>query len=181
MIYFITGNEKKFNEMKAIMPELERLDIDLPEIQEMDPHVIIRAKLEEALRHHDGEFIVEDTSVSLECLNGLPGPFIKWFSIALGIEGLATIAKKLENDRASTTVVIGYAKDADHVQFFEGVVHGRIVPPRGERGFAWDPIFQPDGYDQTYAEMGPEEKNKISARRLALDKLKEYLGKEMEA
>ncbi len=176
MIYFITGNEKKFSEMKAMLPELAQLDIDLPEIQELDPHAIIRAKLEAALRHHDGEFIVEDTSVSMECLNGLPGPFIKWFSMSLGIEGLATIAKKLENDRASTTVVIGYAKSAANIQFFDGVANGRIVPPRGERGFAWDPIFQPDGYDQTYAEMGPEEKNKISARRIAAERLKEYLG-----
>ncbi|KAA0206130.1 non-canonical purine NTP pyrophosphatase [Candidatus Uhrbacteria bacterium] len=176
MIYFITGNEKKFNEMKAILPEIERLDIDLPEIQEIDPHAIIRAKLEAACRHHDGEFIVEDTSVSMECLNGLPGPFIKWFLQTVGTRGLAELAAKLGNDRAAVTIVIGYAKSAGDIQFFEGVANGRIVPPRGERGFAWDPIFQPDGYDQTYAEMGPEEKNKISARRMAAEKLAEYLA-----
>lgn len=171
MIYFITGNEKKFMEMKAILPEIERLDIDLPEIQDLDPHAIIRAKLEEALRHHNGEFIVEDTSVSMECLNGLPGPFIKWFLQTVGARGLADLTEKFGNERATVTIIIGYAKSAEDIRFFEGMVHGRIVSPRGERGFGWDPIFQPDGSDQTYAEMGPDEKNKISPRRIALDQL----------
>lgn len=171
MIYFITGNEKKFMEMKAILPEIERLDIDLPEIQDLDPHAIIRAKLEEALRHHNGEFIVEDTSVSMECLNGLPGPFIKWFLQTVGARGLADLTEKFGNERATVTIIIGYAKSAEDIRFFEGMVHGRIVSPRGERGFGWDPIFQPDGSDQTYAEMGPDEKSKISPRRIALDQL----------
>ena len=175
MIYFITGNDKKFAEMKAVLPEIERMDIDLPEIQAMDSQAIIQAKLQEALRHTDGECIVEDTSVSLECLNGLPGPLIKWFLLKMGIEGLASMAEKLGNDRAIATVVIGYAKNADEVMFFEGSIHGRVVQPRGDRSFGWDPIFLPDGFDQTFAEMGVEEKSAVSMRRIAAEKLAKHL------
>ena len=78
-LYFITGNKNKFEEVKSILPEIEQLDVDLPEIQDIDAQNIIRFKLLEALRHHAGEFIVEDTSLYFDCLKGLPGPLIKWF------------------------------------------------------------------------------------------------------
>lgn len=84
MIYFITGNKNKFEEVRAILPDAEQLDIDLPEIQEIDAHGIIRAKLHAAFAHEEGEFIVEDLSFYLECLNGLPGPLIKWFLKTIG-------------------------------------------------------------------------------------------------
>ncbi len=71
-IYFITGNKNKFEEAKSVIPELQQLDIDLPEIQEIDAKTIIKAKLAEAFRYKQSEFIVEDTSLYLDCLNGLP-------------------------------------------------------------------------------------------------------------
>ena len=61
MLYFITGNKNKVAEAKAILGTVEQLDIDLPEIQELDARKIIKAKLLEALAHRSGEFIVEDT------------------------------------------------------------------------------------------------------------------------
>lgn len=176
MIYFITGNKNKFEEIKSILPEVEQLDIDLPEIQEIDAKEIIKEKLSEALNHHKGDFIIEDTSLYLECLNGLPGPLIKWFLATVGNDGLAEIALKFDNNRAEAKTIIGYAKNHDEIYFFEGAVAGKIVKPRGETNFGWDPIFMPDGYDKTFAEMGKEEKNKISMRRMALNKLKEFLN-----
>jgi inosine/xanthosine triphosphate pyrophosphatase family protein len=97
MIYLISGNPEKEIEVKAILGKknVDRLDIDLPEIQEIDPHKIIQAKLESAKKHHDGEFIVEDTSLYLEAFDyKLPGPLIKWFLNTIGIEGLAEIVEK---------------------------------------------------------------------------------------
>ncbi|MBI4086627.1 RdgB/HAM1 family non-canonical purine NTP pyrophosphatase [Candidatus Kaiserbacteria bacterium] len=175
MIYFITGNKGKYEEVKAILPEVEQLDIDLPEIQEIDAHEVIKAKLEAAFAHKEGEFIVEDISLYLDCLNGLPGPLIKWFLKTIGNDGLAEIAEKFGNDKATAKTMIGYAKSSDDVHFFEGVIEGRIVPARGEGGFGWDPIFLPDGHDKTFAEMTAEEKNEISMRRIATSKLKEFL------
>ena len=78
-LYFITGSKGKFAEVQLIIPNLKQLNIDLPEIQELDPKKIIEAKLQSAFEHRSGEFIVEDTSLYLDCLNGLPGPLIKWF------------------------------------------------------------------------------------------------------
>ncbi|HCM36450.1 MAG: non-canonical purine NTP pyrophosphatase, RdgB/HAM1 family [Candidatus Wildermuthbacteria bacterium RIFCSPLOWO2_02_FULL_47_9c] len=175
MIYFITGNKNKLEEVKAVLPEVEQLDIDLLEIQEIDSKEIIKKKLSEAFNRAEGEFIVEDTSLHLNCLKGLPGPLVKWFLKTIGNDGLAGIAEKLGSSRAEAKTIIGYAKNHEEIYFFEGVIKGQIVKPRGESDFGWDPIFLPDGHEKTFAEMGREEKNKISMRREALNKLSEFL------
>ena len=176
-LYFVTGNKNKLSEVKAIFDNVEQLDIDLPEIQDMDAKNIIRAKLIEALNHKEGEFIVEDTSLYLDCLKGLPGPFIKWFLKAIGNEGLANLAEKLSNSKAEAKTIIGYAKNRDEIEFFEGSIFGKIVVQTGVSGFGWDPIFQPDGFDKTFAEMTAEEKNQVSMRKIAVEGLKEFLTK----
>jgi len=175
MLKFITGNINKFAEVKVIFPELERLDIDLPEIQSLDPREIVEFKLKSALEHVPGGIIIEDTSLYFDGLNGLPGPLIKWFLKALGCAGLAKMALASGNDKAEAKTIIGYADSDGNTFYFEGVVAGRIVAPRGETSFGWDPIFEPDGHDLTFAEMGIEEKNKISMRRQAAQKLKDFL------
>ncbi len=177
MLYFITGNKNKFEEVKKILPNVSQLDIDLPEIQDIDAQAIIKAKLEEAFNHAEGEFIVEDTSLYLDCLNGLPGPLIKWFLQAMGNEGLVDMVEKLRNDNAVARTIVGYAKGRDKIEFFEGVVEGKIVSPKATTGFGWDPIFLPDSHEKTFAEMTMEEKNEVSMRRIALDKLKVFLEK----
>lgn len=177
MIYFLTGNKNKFEEVKAILGEVEQLDIDLPEIQEIDAKEIIKAKLLEALNHKQGEFLVEDTSLYFDCLHGLPGPLIKWFLKTIGNEGLFNIADKLENLTAEAKTIVGFAKSHDEIYFFEGSIKGQIVSPRGDNGFGWDKIFEPDGFSKTFAEMSLEEKNEVSMRRIALNKLKEFLNR----
>jgi len=116
-LYFITGNKSKFDEVKSILGNVEQLDIDLPEIQDIDAKNIIRAKLFEALQHREGEFIVEDTSLYLDCLKGLPGPLIKWFLKTIGNEGLANLAEKLANYGAEAKTIIGYAKNHEQIYF----------------------------------------------------------------
>ena len=105
----------------------------------------------------------------------MPGPLVKWFLKTIGNDGLAGIAEKLGSSRAEAKTIIGYAKNHEEIYFFEGVIKGQIVKPRGESDFGWDPIFLPDGHEKTFAEMGREEKNKISMRREALNKLSEFL------
>lgn len=174
-LYFITGNRKKFQEASAILDNLEQLDIDLAEIQDIDPEKIIRSKLQLALKQHNGPLIVEDISFKLECLNGLPGPLIKWFLLTIGTKGLADIATRFGNKQASVKAVLGYADNRHNIKFFNGEIQGSIVSPRGDRGFGFDSIFVPLGHMKTFAEMSFGEKNIISHRRIALEKLKKYL------
>lgn len=179
-IHFITGNKNKFEEVQSILGDsypLKQLDIDLPEIQDIDPRNIIRAKLLEALKHTHEECIVEDTSLFMNCLNGLPGPLIKWFLSTVGNTGLTHIAEKLENNKAEAKTIIGYAQNCDEILFFEGSVSGQIVPTEGASNFGWDPIFLPDGHDTTFAKMTAEEKNKLSMRAIAARKFREHLSK----
>lgn len=134
-LYFITGNQGKLAEAKAIIPQIQGLDIDLPEIQELDAHKVIQAKLEAAFTHRKGDFIVEDTSLYFDGLSGLPGPLIKWFLQTVDYAGLYKIAQAFDNYKATAKTVIGYATDPQNVQFFEGIIYGEVVEPRGDKGF----------------------------------------------
>lgn len=174
-LYFITGNKNKFEEVRAIIPNIEQLDIDLPEIQDIDAKQIIKAKLLEALKYKQGEFIVEDTSLYFDSLNGLPGPLIKWFMKTIGNEGLFNIVEKLNNKNAEAKTIIGYAKNPNEIYYFEGSIKGIIVCSKGDSGFGWDPIFQPNGYSKSFGELTKDEKNEISMRRIAINKLKNFI------
>jgi inosine triphosphate pyrophosphatase len=100
---------------------------------------------------------------------------IKWFLKTIGSTGLVELATRFGNDKATAKTLIGYARSMNDVYFFEGVIKGRVVDARGESGFGWDPIFLPDGHEKTFAEMGKDEKNEMSMRRIAVNKLKEFL------
>ena len=78
-LFFITGNENKLREARSIFPDIKGLNIDLIEIQSIDSRKIIEHKLNDAKKHHSGSFIVEDTSLELISMKGLPGPLIKFF------------------------------------------------------------------------------------------------------
>lgn len=176
ILYFITGNKNKFAEVRAVIPYVEQLEIDLDEIQETDARAIIEHKMREALKHHPGPFMIEDTSLYIESLNGLPGPLIKWFMQKLGVDGISALVDKYENRKAEAKTLIGYARNPSEIYFFEGSIKGEIVRPSGETSFGWDPIFKPEGYDKTFQQMTREEKNAISMRRIAAQKLEEFLS-----
>lgn len=174
-LYFITGNKNKFSEAKAIIPGLRQLDIDLPELQEINPEKIIAAKLDAARAYHKGHFIVEDTSLYIDCLPGLPGPLIKWFIKTINIGGLFDLCEKYKNHKAEAVLRLGYINNEGKIKFFSGRSQGTIVKPSGKNIFGWDPIFKPSGHEKTFAEMTRAQKNQISMRRQAFEKLKKHL------
>jgi non-canonical purine NTP pyrophosphatase (RdgB/HAM1 family) len=174
-IFFITSNKGKFDEAKKIVPELEMLDLDLPEEQEVDQQKIIESKPEAASKKHFGALVVEDTGFYLDCLPGLPGPLIKWFLKTIGRKGLYEICKRFENYRATGITIVGLQDQKGDKYFFKGEVSGNVVLERGEDGFGWDPVFIPEGEEQTFAEMSREEKNEISMRRKAFEELRKFL------
>lgn len=178
-INFVTGNAKKLAEVADIFSEISdihlgHVDIDLTEIQGT-PEDIISEKCKEALKRLGTPVIVEDTCLCFDALNGLPGPYIKWFIKALGSEGVWRMLDGFENKKAIAQCIFAYGIPDGEIRLFSGVVTGHVVPPAGENNFGWDPIFRPDGYTQTYSEMPVELKNKISHRFKAISALSSYL------
>ncbi|XP_066261770.1 inosine triphosphate pyrophosphatase [Euwallacea similis] len=181
-ITFVTGNVKKLEELVAILGttfprEVISKKLDLPELQgEIDEICIKKAKT--AYKQIGGPVLVEDTCLCFNALKGLPGPYIKWFLEKIGPEGLYTMLAGFEDKTAQAVCTFAYhpGEEEAEVLLFQGKTDGEIVIPRGPRDFGWDPCFQPTGYTVTYAEMPKTEKNKISHRFKALDKLKSYFS-----
>lgn len=171
---FITGNDNKFKEAKQILGNIEKIVLDLPEIQELDAKKIIEYKLQEAMKTQEEEFFCEDTSLYIKSLNDLPGPLVKWFLEAGGPEGIYNMVRNYSDKSAIAKTIIGYT-DGKDTKYFEGEIDGIIVYPVAKTDFGWDPLFQPKGYKKTFAEMTSEEKNIMSMRKKALIKLKTYL------
>jgi len=177
-LYFVTSNPNKFAETRAIIDyPIERIDIDVPEIQSLHLEEVVRAKAEAAYGFAKAPVIVEDVSLEIAALCGLPGPFVKWFNQTLTPEGIVSLLK-MHNDRRVTARELVDLYDGTTHRLFEGVVEGMLADnARGESGFGFDTIFVPSGYDQTYAELSSEEKNRISHRAQAMGKLAAYLKK----
>lgn len=177
-LVLVTGNRFKAIEAKRITGhEIESLDIDLPEIQGLEMETVLRAKGAEAWRRAGRPVIVEETGLELEAMNGFPGPLIKWMLDAIGPEGIAKTAQGLGGRGAVARCQL-LVVDGETTIFAEGHTDGHLVlPPRGEHGFGWDPIFEPDGHDQTYAELGQEIKDEIGHRGRAWRALLELLGR----
>ncbi|XP_045471005.1 inosine triphosphate pyrophosphatase-like isoform X1 [Harmonia axyridis] len=181
---FVTENAKKLEELKQILGPSFPIDIisskiDLPELQgEIDE--ICKKKCLEASSMVKGPVTVEDTCLCFNALKGLPGPYIKWFLGNLGPEGLFRLFAGFDDKTAQAICTFAYhsGNALEEVVLFKGITDGTIVNPRGSREFGWDPCFQPEGFNQTYAEMPKEDKNKISHRFKALDLLRNYFTKD---
>lgn len=180
MLKFITGNKTKFKEVQAVLApiKVKQIDINLPEIQELNSRKIIKHKLREAFKRHKGEFIIDDSSLYLKCFGyKLPGPLVKWFNDTIGSKGYAELVKRMGDNRATAKTIIGYAKNATAVLFFEGSIRGKIVAPKGGYNFGYDPIFVPRGKTRTLSEMKARGDFLSSPRGIAILKLKKYLLK----
>ena len=89
--------------------------------------------------------MVEDTALCFEALNGLPGPYIKWFLNDLGHEGLNKLLVGFNNYNAYALCTFAYAESAtSNPVIFKGITNGKITLPKGPNSFGWDPIFQPN-------------------------------------
>ncbi|KAJ0117647.1 hypothetical protein N8I77_009151 [Diaporthe amygdali] len=180
VVNFITGNKNKLGEVKAILEptiEVRSQALDLVEVQGTLDEVTI-AKCKSAAEQVGGPVLVEDTCLCFDALKGLPGPYIKWFMKDLGHEGLNNLLAAYEDKGAKAVCTFGFSQGPGHEPIlFQGVTQGKIVPARGPANFGWDPIFEYEG--QTYAEMDKSEKNKISHRGRALEKLQAWFAEQI--
>jgi non-canonical purine NTP pyrophosphatase (RdgB/HAM1 family) len=156
-VTFITGNDHKAKLLeKYLGVAVERVNIDLDELQSLDLHEITEHKVRQAYERVQKPVLVEDVSLKFAALGNLPGPLIKWFLEELRVEGILVLLKHYEDRGATAQVTYAYF-DGQNLQFFDGVIYDTISEkPRGE-DFGWNPIFIPNGSGKTYAEMNDED------------------------
>ncbi|KAI7954470.1 hypothetical protein MJO28_004870 [Puccinia striiformis f. sp. tritici] len=185
-LVFVTGNANKLREVKKILCsdissdaslkiEVESKALDLPEIQGSTQDVA-REKSKAAAKLIGGPCITEDTALCFKAMGDLPGPYIKWFLEKLGLDGLNTMLEGFKNKEATALCTFAYCEPGKDPILFVGATQGTIVPPRGPTNFGWDPIFEVDGTGLTYAEMSSEQKNGLSHRSKALEKLRRHFS-----
>jgi non-canonical purine NTP pyrophosphatase (RdgB/HAM1 family) len=165
-ITLVTGNPNKLRELQAVFPDnldVAAVSLDISEIQSLDLHEIVHNKLRSAYEQIKRPVIVEDVSAEIEKLQGLPGPFIKFFEEQLGRGALYKLAGE-----GSVKIIccMGFF-DGEREIIVDGILEGTIVSPRGTEGFGFDVVVVPKGHSQTLAELGLDTKNKISHRRKA--------------
>ncbi|PAA85350.1 hypothetical protein BOX15_Mlig015606g2 [Macrostomum lignano] len=187
LVTFVTGNPNKLRELNSILltaglsDRVVNKDIDLPELQGL-PEMVAREKCRLAAERVGGPVLVEDTSLCFNALGGLPGVYIKWFLDALGPDGLPKLLAAFPDKSAEARCVFAYSRGpGQEVKVFAGVCPGSIADkPAGDNRFGWDPIFKPDGFHETFAQMVPEVKNTISHRAKALSLVRDFLVGELE-
>ena len=175
-LYFASSNPNKVREFSDLLQiPIEMIEIDLDELQTTDLDLLLKHKIQQAYEKIQAPVIVEDTSLFFHAWNRLPGPLIKWFLKELGVKQLVQALSSFEDKTAEAVCSIGYT-DGETFHLFEGAIEGKIVMPRGDLGFGWDSIFQPEGSLLTFSEMSSAQKNKISMRHKALVQFKIFLG-----
>jgi non-canonical purine NTP pyrophosphatase (RdgB/HAM1 family) len=190
-IVFATNNDHKLSEIRSILGKhfevVSLKDIgcekDIPENgQTLKENALIKAQY--IYDNYHINCFADDTGLEVEALGGAPGVFSARYAGGAGHDSDANMKKLLhemedkENRHARFRTVIALIIDGK-VKTFEGIVNGQIIRERrGGEGFGYDPIFQPDGYHQTFAELGLDVKNHISHRARASQKLADYLNKQ---
>lgn len=188
-LVFATNNLHKLTEIKAILGE----QIEILSLNDINCHVDIpetadtlegnaKMKAEYIYQHYHLDCFADDTGLEVKALNGAPGVFSARYA-GEGHDSQANMKKLLEHLKGKTnreaqfrTAICLIENGEEHL--FEGLVKGKIIEEkRGEAGFGYDPVFVPDGYDKTFAELGEDIKNQISHRARAVEKLCDYLTK----
>ena len=189
-IVFATNNKHKLEEIREILGhnfEIVSLkdigcDVDIPETgNTLEENA--RQKAEYVFSHYGLDCFADDTGLEVEALNGAPGVHSARYAEGTDHDSRANMAKLLREMEGKTnrkarfrTVISLIRHDADYPRGreyqFEGIVEGHIsTAPQGTAGFGYDPIFVPDGYNESFAQLGEAVKNTISHRARAVKKL----------
>lgn len=186
-LVFATQNQNKVNELKCLMPEQIELkslkeincNEDIPETApDLKGNALQKAKY--VNQKYKVSCFADDTGLEIEALNNEPGVFSARYAgpNKSSNDNMNLVLQKLSNSTNRKarfkTVISLIIKDKTY--FFEGICKGKITTKKsGTDGFGYDPIFIPEGFDKTFAEMSMEEKNKISHRGKAVKQLIDFL------
>ena len=188
-LVFATNNVHKLEEVAAMLGNR----VELLSLNDIDCHCDIpetadtlegnaRMKALFIHRNYGLDCFADDTGLEVEALGGAPGVYSARYAGGEGHDSEANMRKLLaelegvENRKARFRTVISLILEGREY-LFEGIVPGEIIrEKRGATGFGYDPIFRPDGYTQTFAELGNEVKNQISHRARAVQQLCRFLA-----
>lgn len=173
---FATSNKEKLKEARRILGvEIVGTHLKIDEIQSLDPIEVATKKAKAYFDVLKKPIFVEDISLSIKTLSGLPGTYIDAFMKTLSNEGIIYLMKGKKQRDVVAQATLVFVNRKGNPEIFIGRLKGEIANyPRGG-GFGWDPIFIPEGQSMTLAQMGPEKKNEISMRAIALNKFKNWL------
>ena len=188
-LYFATNNIHKLKEVQEVVGDSFQIESmrslgineDIPEDQQtLEGNALQKARF---LYDRIGEScFADDTGLEVDALNGAPGVYSARYAgeAKNSLDNMALLLKNMsgiQNRKARFRTVIALILDGKEY-LFEGIVNGTITEePRGTAGFGYDPLFVPDGYSTTFAEMDSEAKNAISHRGRAVEKLAAFLLK----
>lgn len=187
-IFLASGNPHKIEELQQV---LQPLGIELKSTRDIpDPVEVVEDKPDlegNALKKAQFWFdktglpsLADDTGLEVEALQGAPGVYSARYAGANASyeDNVNKLLNELEGKSSRTArfrTVIAYVTESGHY-LFEGVCRGKIIEEkRGGKGFGYDPVFVPQGYTQTFAELSSEEKNRISHRGKAVQKFVEFI------
>jgi XTP/dITP diphosphohydrolase len=189
-IVLASRNPNKIEELRELLslPDLRVLSTaDFPELEEVDEDALTLEGNALKKAHYVAMVtglpsLADDTGLEVSALNGAPGVYSARYageqaSYDDNVEKLLSEMEDIEQRNAQFRTVVAFV-DADKHWIFEGVCTGQISRYRkGVKGFGYDPIFMPDGFEQSFAEMGSEQKNRISHRGLAMKEAVAFLQK----
>ena len=185
-LVFATNNQHKTKEVSAILaPQYQVLNlidigcnVDIPETGDtFAENATLKSSY--VVQNYKLDCFADDSGLEVEALNNEPGIYSARYSGKRGdAENMHYLLQQMEgitNRNARFKTVISLIQNGANY-LFEGVIYGKIrTEPMGTNGFGYDPIFEPNGYNITFAEMESDEKNRISHRALAMQKLIAFL------
>jgi len=187
-LIFATQNQNKASEIQKLLPSMVQIQtlqdigclVDIPEISNtLEGNALIKARY--IWEKYKLNCFADDTGLEIESLNGEPGVFSARYAgeeknAEANMNLVLTNLMTHQNRKAQFKTVIALILDGEEY-LFQGIVEGEITKEKsGEKGFGYDPIFKPNQSTKTFAEMTMEEKNKISHRGRAIQKLVKFLS-----
>ena len=177
----VTSNDGKIKEFKQAFDKTQvhpvKVPVGYPEVQASSLEEVVDFGLSWLKEKIHPPFVIDDAGVFVDGLNGFPGAYSRYVYDTIGPQGLLKQMEGQDNRTASFKCVLGLLLEDGTVHKFIGECKGKIIHDlKGDNGFGYDPVFVPDGFDRTFAELPPEEKNETSHRGRAMKGLLAFIS-----
>lgn len=170
-------NAIKLEEIRDVISQAEPVDVELSEVQSTDPRIVVEHKLDQVARMgFTDPVLVEDTGLSVDAWDALPGALVKWFVERLGAQGLKDAAVRGDAPTAATASCAVGIYHAGEREVWEGQVSGHLVDARGPLG-GWTPVFEVADTGRTLGEMTFSDRMRWTMRSEPLRSAREWLEK----